>query len=86
MQAVTSSGTSEAGDIALSGLIRGSREGFSFDTGSADVYGTVDEDRTCLSYGRIEHADVRHDLVRDAREAGEVKGGCVKTRTCSLNR
>ena len=67
-------------------LIRGGERSSTFETGSAEFYGTVDEDPTCSSSGRIKHIDVRHGLVRDACDAGEVRGMCVKTRTCSLSR
>ena len=60
-------------------LIKGGRETSSFETRSAEFYGTVHEDPTCSSYGRIKHIDVRHDLVRDACDAREVGLVCVKS-------
>ena len=68
-------------------LIRGGRRSSSFETGSAEVYGTVDEDPTCSSEGRISYyIDMIHNLVRDACDARKVRVVCVKTRTCSLSR
>ena len=67
-------------------LIRGGRGSFSFEAGSAEQYGSVDEDPSCSSWGSIKHNDVRHDLVRDACDAEEVRVVYVKTRTCSLCR
>ena len=67
-------------------LIRGGIRSSRFETGSAEFYGTVDEDPTCSSKGRIKHIDVRHDLGRDACDAEEVRMACVKTWTCSLSR
>ena len=83
MQVVTPSGILEAGYIALQEAVEDSS---SFETGSAKFCGTVDEDPTCSSSGRIKHIDVRHDLVRDVCDAGEVRVVCVKTRTSSLSR
>ena len=34
----------------------------------------------------MKRIDVRHDLVTDVRDAGEVIVVCVKTRTCSLSK
>ena len=64
-------------------LIRGGTGSSSFETGSAELDGTANEDPTCSSYGRTKHIGVRHDLVRDACETGKVRVVCVKTRTCS---
>ena len=36
--------------------------------------------------GKAKHIDVTHDLVKDACDAGEVLGVCVRARTCSLSR
>ena len=60
-------------------LIRGGRESSSFETGGAEFYVTVHEGPTCSPYGRIKHIDVRHYLVRDACDAGEVRVVCVKS-------
>ena len=67
-------------------LIRGGKGSSSFETGSAELYAAVDEDDTCSSFGRTKHIDVRHNLVRDACDAGKVGVVCVRTRTCSLSR
>ena len=67
-------------------LISGGRGSSSLETESAEFHGTVDEDPTCSSAGRIKHIGVIHDLVRDTCDAGEVKEVCVKTRTCFLSR
>ena len=58
---------------------KGGRGSSSFETGSAELYGIVNEDPTCSSYGRIKHIDMRPDLARDACEAGEVRVVCVKS-------
>ena len=44
-------------------LIRGGRGSSSFETGSVEFCGTVDENATS-SYGRVKHIDVGHPLVR----------------------
>ena len=46
-------------------LIRSGKESSSFETRCTGFYGTVHENPSCLSKGRIKHIDVRHDLVRD---------------------
>ena len=66
-------------------LIRGGRGSSSFETGSTEFYGTVD-DGPVFIMGRIKHIDVRHDPVRDACDAGEVRVVCVTTRNYSLSR
>ena len=57
-------------------LTRGGRGGPRLKTGSAKFHGTVDEDPTCSSWSRIKHIDVRHNLVRDACDAGKLKVVC----------
>ena len=54
MQAVALSGNSEVGCSVLS---EGVKEA-NFETGSAKFYGTVHENPSCLSKGRINHIDV----------------------------
>ena len=49
-------------------LIKGSKRGYSFETG-AGFHGTVDEDLHASR--RIKHIDVRYDLVRDVCDAGK---------------
>ena len=60
-------------------LIKGGRGISSVERGNAELYGTAHENPMCPSCGRIEHIDVRHDLVRDACDAGEVGLVCVKS-------
>ena len=67
-------------------LIRGGRGGSSFETGSTQFYGTVEEDPTCSPQGRTKHIDVRHDVVRDACDVEKVRVVWVRTRICSLSR
>ena len=64
-------------------LIKGGKIGSSFDTISAEFHVTADEDPTCSPWGRAKHIDVRHNLARDACDAGEVGVVCVRTRTYS---
>ena len=67
-------------------LIRGGRGSSIFETESAELYGTVNEDITCSSYDRINHTNVKYDLVRDACDSREVRVVRVKTRACLLGR
>ena len=55
----------------------------SFERESAEFHGTVDEDPSCSPWGRTKRIDVRHDLVREAYDAGKDRGVCVRMRTCS---
>ena len=92
MQAVTSSGTSEAGYIALSEAVKEILflrlvQGFtklSMRIGAVNVFedneGTIKLAVNKDSRRRTKHVDVKHHLGKDACDAGNVRVGYVRTK------
>ena len=57
-------------------LIRGSKRGYSFETGE-EFYETIDEDLHISRWTK--HIDVRHDLARDVCDAAKVRVEYIRT-------